>query len=357
MSLRYGWLLVLGMVIGLPGASLVAQPAAAAPEQIALLTPPPERPVVVEAGFQLLEINQIEDQAETLHFSGILTLRWKDPRQAFDPAVEGVKEKFYQGDFQFNEMAPGWYPEIILRNSAGTFEKTAVILRVLPDGTNILMQSITAEAKTRLNLRRYPFDRQTLEAVFEVLGFDEQELVLKALPSPEFVDDAIRVTQWSLKDVRFHVRSSSSPYLAGGNASTFVLQMDVHRQAMFLMRLVVMPLFLVVLLSWSVFWMERSSLGDRMSVSFVGLLTVVAYQIVLGDILPHISYVTLINGFLNFSFFIMCATVVENLIVGALDRSGRGEAGDALDRKCRWIFPLVYGLSIVLSAVIAFTFF
>jgi len=43
-----------------------------------------------------------------------------------------------------------------------------------------------------------------------------------------------------------------------------------------------------------------------MGVSFVGLLTAVAYQIVLGDILPHISYLTPINVFVNISFVIMC---------------------------------------------------
>jgi len=67
------------------------------------------------------------------------------------------------------------------------------------------------------------------------------------------------------------------------------------------------------------------------------------------EILPHISYMTLMNGFLNFSFFIMCATVVINLVVGALDRQGREEAGDLVDRRCRWIFPLTYfGLTMLM---------
>ena len=57
--------------------------------------------------------------------------------------------------------------------------------------------------------------------------------------------------------------------------------MDVKRQPLFMLRLVVIPLCLIVMLSWSVFWMDRSSVGDRMAVSFVGILTAVAYQITL----------------------------------------------------------------------------
>jgi len=351
----FGW-----VTCSFAAAQSSAAPAGGSPlSQTVLLTPPPsEGPVVVQAGFQVLDVNQIEDQSETFEFSGILTLRWKDTRQAFDPAVEGVAEKMYLGDYQFNELSPSWYPEVILLNVAGLFEKSGVVLRIQPDGSCQLTQSVNAVAKTRLNLRRYPFDRQVLEASFAALGFDNREVVMEALPLGERDPSSIRIPQWNLKSITSIVRDSPATYLDNAAlASTLVLQMEVRRYAMFIMRLVVMPLFLVVILSWSVFWMDRASLGDRMSVSFVGLLTVVAYQIVLGDILPHISYVTLINGFLNFSFFIMCATVVANLVVGAYDRGGHPEAGDRLDKICRWAFPLAYGLLLALALILAFTLY
>jgi hypothetical protein len=88
--------------------------------------------------------------------------------------------------------------------------------------------------------------------------------------------------------------------------------------------------------------MDRSSLGDRISVSFIGILSAVAYQIVISDILPRISYVTLMNAFLNISFFTLCATVVINLVVNAYDQKRLPEVGDRVDRRCRWVFPLSY---------------
>ena len=47
-------------------------------------------------------------------------------------------------------------------------QQTEVVLRALPDGTQTLMVKLTAVAKSEFNLRRYPFDNQRLEAVFEV---------------------------------------------------------------------------------------------------------------------------------------------------------------------------------------------
>jgi hypothetical protein len=65
--------------------------------------------------------------------------------------------------------------------------------------------------------------------------------------------------------------------------------------------------------------------------------------------LPRISYVTLMHGFLNLSFLTMCATVVINLVVGAMDKRGKVELGDRINRRCRWGFPLAYfGLLLVM---------
>lgn len=336
----FAWLFV-------AGSTLLA---AAIPET--LLGPPSDNgPVVVRAQFELQDINSIDDEPETFEFTGVLVLTWKDPRQAFDPKVAGVQEKIYQGDYQFNEVSPAWYPQVVLANESGLYESDAVILRLQPDGTSTLISTINAVAETDFNMRRYPFDSQGLEAVFELIGFNKGEVVLEAGPGAE--DRPIHVSQWDLCGIETSVRHRNS-LSAGpsGDSSEFVVTFNVQRDPMFTLRLVGLPLALIVMLSWSVFWMERSSLGDRISVSFVGILTAVAYQIVVGDLLPHVSYITVMHGFLNFSFFVMCASVVINLIVGACDKNGKTALGDLIDRRCRWIFPISYlGLLLVIALV------
>jgi hypothetical protein len=326
----------------------LAGPAAAQPALLGI--PPPLRDggaVVVGVGFDLRDINEIDDEAETFEFEGVLILEWHDERQAFDPSVEGVDEKLYQGDYQFNEVFTGWFPQVVLVNEAGFYEKQGVLLRVSPDGSLRLVEMVNAGAKTDLDLRAYPFDRQPLAATFEVLGFDESEVVLQPMEVADshapHAPASVRMPQWNLVRVATSSRSYSASHAGSlGVASTFVVDMDVERRSLFMVRLVIVPLLLIVMLSWSVFWMEQSSLGDRISVSFIGILTVVTYQIVLSEILPRISYLTLMNGFLNMSFFVVCASVLVSLRVGWLDRYGHTEAGDRVDRRCRWLFPAVY---------------
>ncbi len=325
--------------------------------QSALLGPPPaDGPVKVHASFQLLSINKIGDEAENVAFSGVLTLVWKDERQSFDPATEGTSEKVFSGAYQFNEVSPGWYPQVTLANAAGQYDSRAVILRVKPDGTNTLSEQIDAIAKVNLEMWRFPFDRQQLEFVFRAFGFDAHELVFDASQDSASADSSLtKVPQWKLDGVTASKRTLGAENSnAVGTASAFVVTVDVKRQPFFMLRLVVLPLSLIVVLSWSVFWMDRSSVGDRMSVSFVGILTAVAYQITLGGIVPSVSEFTYMNAFLNLSFMLMSATVAINLYVGAVDRRGHHQQGDRIDRRCRWIFPLAYlGLN-ALALVAAF---
>ncbi len=337
-----------------------ARLAAAESNTLSLLAPPPtDGPVVVRALFEFRDIGEINDGLETFDFAGVLTLKWDDPRQTFDPARAGLQEKIFQGGYQFSELSTGWYPQVVLVNEAGSYQKSGVVLRVQPSGASTLIETISASAEAELNMRRFPFDAHRLEAIFEVLGFDRNEVLLEVESAmPASLAGEVRVPQWVTTGSEMSVRDRLASYAGrAGASSAFSASVDVSRDTFFILRLVVLPLVLIVLLSFSVFWMDRSSLGDRISVSFIGILTGVAYQLVITDSLPRISYFTLIHGFLNLSFLVMCGTVVINLMVGARDRRGDQAGGDRIDRLCRWSFPLVYFGLIGVMLLVAFTFF
>ena len=321
-----------------------------------LLGPPSEQgPVVVQARFALQDILEILEHEEVFEFSGVLTLTWKDPRQEFDPVATRAQEKIFQGNYQFNEVATGWYPQVVLVNDNDAYKTTGVVLRVQPDGTSTLTTFITGAAEVDLDLRRFPFDEQRLEAVFEVLAFDQREIRLEVesgFANP-FPAGDVRVPQWRVTGYDLSVRDRHASYAGARRVSSaFIVGVNVARDSFHVRRLVTLPLAVIVLLSFSVFWMDRSTLGDRLSVSFIGILTGVTYQLVISDEMPRISYYTLINGFLTLSFLTMCATVVINLVVGTLDQKGEQALGDRIDHRCRWLFPLVYfGLNGAMLAV------
>ncbi len=316
------------------------------------ITGPPDQdgPLTVDIGFYLSNINDIDEESETFDFEGILSMHWKDPRLSFDPAETGADELYFQGEYQFNEVFNGWWPQVYLANEAGRYERQGVILKIEPDGSVAYTEEIDAIAKSRLQLRRFPFDEQQFVALFEVLGMDKSRITLHVDADStglwQSAHHQVQVPQWRAPVLSTSVVEYDPVYLDGRDTPLTALRVAVEmkRDPGYILRLVVLPVVIFVFLSWSVFWMDRSSLGDRMDISFIGILTVVAYQIMFSENLPKISYATVLMSFMILSFLTMCASVFINLRVAVHDKRGHFEQGDRLDRRCRFLFPLAYVL-------------
>jgi len=332
---------------------------AARAEPFLLGPPDSDGPVRVSVGFFLSDVNEVDERRETFEFEAIVTLTWRDPRQAFDPDALGVGERVYQGDYQFAEVFDGWWPQLFLANESGGFESQGVILRVAPDGAMTLVTEINAVAEMPMQLRRFPFDRQDFEAHFQVLGYGRERVVL--VPDPTTTGEAgegVNIAQWELVDLRVSERDSSPIRLDGTErpSSQLVVTLEMARESAHMLQVVVAPLTLLVVLTFCVFWMDRESLGDRMDISFIGILTVVAYQIIVSDTMPGIAYFTLMSGFLYSTYVVLAVGVIINIVVSKLDQSGRRELGDRVDRTCRWAVPGGFFAVNALSAAYFLTF-
>ena len=331
---------------------------AATTAQASSVPPPGERPVVVKAGFMLYDINEIQESTETFEFEGALLLSWHDPRQAFDPDEEGIAERVYKGSYEYTELFDGWWPQAFLANESGSYDRQGIVLRIEPDGTVWYLEEIDAVAESPMDLRFFPFDQQTLQIHFKFLGYGADEVRFEPVEDYSRLlpqrDNPVGNAGWAIGDFAVSAGQDQSAVAgpeAVGQGSTLRVDVAAERRSGYLIRVVVLPLMLIVALSWVIFWMDRESLGNRMDISFIALLTVVAFQIMVEQALPAIPDLTLMAGFLAINYVLLAATIVINLRVDQLDRAGRQAAGDALDLRCRWLFPLLY---FVVSPVLLF---
>jgi hypothetical protein len=135
-------------------------------------------------------------------------------------------------------------------------------------------------------------------------------------------------------------------YILGSEklSSTFVVSINVSRKPGFVIRTVMMPLLLIVLLSFSIFWFDIKSIQDRINVSFIGLLTITAYQLVVGDFLPHVAYFTLMQGIIIISLVSISISIIismyMNHMIEAMPKL------EKLNTACRLIVPLFYIISL-----------
>ena len=318
-------------------------------DTVPYLISPPEKdgPIKLEISFELYDIANISDADATFDFTGMLKLTWMDPRNAFDPDVSGVKEKTYSGYYQFDELSPRWYPQVVLLNEAYHYEANAILSKIQPDGTTSVFQAINASARTQMDLTYYPYDSQKIRVKFGMFGYDVDQIIFEAkdiILSPNDLTET--VDEWTTNSINFFVGTKKTVALGANSlASTFTIDVDVTRKSAFVVRTVIVPLLLVVLLTFSVFWIEIKSIEERLNVSFFGLLTISAYQLVVGDHLPHVAYFNLIQGVVFISLVAICLAVFTTLFMGKLIDAH--PKLDAVNTACKWFFPLFYLLSLL----------
>ena len=134
--------------------------------------------------------------------------------------------------------------------------------------------------------------------------------------------------------------------------SEFVVTVEIKRRPTHMIISILLPMILLVSLTWSVFWMDNETLANRINITFIGILSVVAYYFVILNNVPEVSYLTLTDAFIISTFLILAAGVVITVVMENYSRKDKPERAARVDRICRWAFPLAYFLSSALLGII-----
>ena len=87
--------------------------------------------------------------------------------------------------------------------------------------------------------------------------------------------------------------------------------------------------------------MVVDNLDDILFVSMTVLLTSVAYQLIISESLPRLSYITLMDIILSISYCLMAIMILLNVYINHL-HSVNYEKSLRINIICRWGFPLIY---------------
>ena len=300
--------------------ALLLLPTAVVAEDTSL--PPGERPVPVQTGFFLVNLSSIAERNETFDADLYLSFRWRDTRLAF----AGSEPRRYLEEAAVARLAEIWWPHIELVNTAEP-HITNRALTIAPDGTVEYLLGLTSEFRADLDLRRFPFDRQTLDVRIESFYWHDDEMVFVTDPArigftPDSTFEGLLVTR-ARAEIRRHVVTGW-----GEAFSEFVALIDVERQAAFYVWTVFAPVTLIFLISCTVFVVPIENFHDRIGISLAALLAIIATQFAISFNLPQISYFTVINRvflvtYLCVALGVLVSTVQASLLAGDRARVAR----------------------------------
>lgn len=315
---------------------------------------PPTSPTQVKLGIFLADIVDMDEVEETFQAEIIVIAEWNDPRLVFDARAEGRDYKLFQGEFQFNEVYTGWWPQLLIVNEIGSGDLNALRITVRPDGTVRYEDQRSVILETPMQLHSFPFDVQTLQA--DIISFGDysdqvilevDKSVLGATEEYAEVNQKVNIAEWDFINLDLVAGVTDFRYYGAKNEfSKISMTITLERQSSNMLWKIIFPLILLVSLMWAVFWIDIENLSERLNVAFIGILTIVAYQFLIDGNMPRISYFTFTDAVLLFSFVVMCLSIYESLLVNSLWKQDKRAAAQSIDKAAHWIFPALYLLGL-----------
>jgi hypothetical protein len=114
----------------------------------------------------------------------------------------------------------------------------------------------------------------------------------------------------------------------------------VKRRYKFYIWKVVVPLFVMVMISWSAFWIRIDDHFCQMTVALTTILTVIAFAFSISASLPRVPYLTLIDAFFR---SVTCSFFCDSRACGNWPaRRQTRVVSTPLQRMSRWLFPVAY---------------
>jgi Neurotransmitter-gated ion-channel ligand binding domain len=282
----------------------------------------------------VLDIDDIDSADQNFTANIYLRLRWQDKRLA---SPDGTTRQIPLNDV--------WNPRVLLANQRDRISQSLPgIVQVAPDGTVLYHQRYTGKLSQPLLLAEFPRDRHRFMVQFVGAGYNANELT--------FVPDNVRNIQGgsmantlSLADWEvLSYETIVAPYkpIEEVNTAAFAFQFQAKRFISYYLWQVVLPLAVVVIMSWAAFWVGREHLGIRIAVATSSILTLIAHRFILASLLPKLPYMTRLDFFSVGCTLLVLLALITVIIASVLTENNQDRHARKVDFYARGGFPVAF---------------
>jgi hypothetical protein len=127
--------------------------------------------------------------------------------------------------------------------------------------------------------------------------------------------------------------------------SSYAFEFTASRNAQHYVWKMILPLVLIVMMSWAVFWIDPVTSNSQISIAVTSMLTLIAYRFAIDNQLPRLPYTTNLDAFILMSTVLVFFSFIEVLVTTILENQKRNRLAITIDRFCRVIFPVIFLLA------------
>jgi hypothetical protein len=304
--------------------------------------PDPEgQPTEVSVGVYLIDLQAINDSAQSFDADIFFAATWKDPRLVSGAeSLEGCRMA----------LDDVWNPRLIFINERSVKRLFDDKVSVEADGTVEYLQRLQGEFTTPLRLREFPFDHHELSLEVVSRRYSAKQVAFIPEKSGGSLAE-LTITDWEVGEGYAEVLERYIEPRDRYIASVRYL-VPVERRLGFYAMKTFLPLTLIVCMSWAVFWIKPGMLPPQIGVSTSAILTLIAFQFSLGYMLPRLSYLTRADRFLIGSTLLVFLAFGEALWTAYLATHDREARAVGIDQRSRVLFPIGFVLVLIVSFLV-----
>jgi len=349
------WSILIFFAIGAIDAHTAESPAspASGSDAIALLNSPhaDNTPIVVHLGLYVTDLSVVDEADESFEMRGYFFARWHDDRLRSGNTAASNRMR------TLNESQI-WSPLLQIVN-LGQSKSYQVEMYCDNDGTVYWSEHLNAQMGNEYSLRGFPFDEQKLRITIQPFIKPATSGNMPIMFAPE--DFATGVTNetyvglsaWEIKRVLYHTDIVTLPGLNLTIPEATFLIVVKRRNAFYLWK-VFFPLLLMVLVSWTVFWVTTEEFDWQMKIPIATMLSMIAFEFAIVRDLPRVGYITFVDATILTSFTFVFLTIIELIAVHVLIREKMEAAGEKIHKASRWAFPATYFVTLIILVLIFF---
>lgn len=276
--LSVAYALLAALLLGLI-ASAMATPAhaeEAAPQQVIV-------------GAYINDIQELDTERGTYTIDFYMWFRWKDPQVDPTDSIEVMNSNAMENT---TSSATGGV-------SGRPFPSEP---RVMPDGSKYQGFRYQGVFSKNMDLHRFPFDIQRLNVLLEDVNQDNRQLEFVPDTTPVTINEQVTIPGFQIGTPTLTVVSHKYPTAFGDltapptpTYSRIVLAVPVARDALPYLVKIMLPIFIVVLIT-SLIYMIPARLDEaRTGIGITAMLTMVALQWTTDADLPSVEYLMMVD--------------------------------------------------------------
>ncbi len=303
------------------------------------LAPPTDgtNPIELHIGLFITNLAQVDEVQERFTIRGTIFLSWKDPRLETHGAIGGGPRQVSRDEI--------WIPTLEIVNATAPRESSAIVIDLDPDGTVHYAESFGVSVSTALRLQRFPFDSQSLTTVFQPIRGSDR--VIRLIPDES--STGLSREKWAGRAQWKEVGMTTEVHLVPSfnhrqTVHEAEFDLNVSRRSAFFIWKVFLPLLIMVVISWSTFWVQITDYYSQITIALTTILTVIAFSFSISGSLPRVQYLTFIDAFFLTSYVFVFLSILELMVIHNLVAAGHERRARRVRQTSRWAFPIAYAV-------------